>query len=377
MSKSGSHLEKKPSITIDNIGEHPHDAPEVDSHDSRPALMTEVQIPEKQEVKEAVDIDDTVFKKKEESEVKVSDDGIKKEEQAMADEKSLVSKDPRVEIQEKNEEIQELKESKDKLEKEVLEMKEELVKQNKETQQLVLQKFDEIAEKVDKIEKQSLESGPSAKEKPPVDEQLKVGESKPVLKQPKLAVALEKAGNISPRKNEPDVVKHDSNKSNVEIAKEQEAALASENRNNENLSDLLKLEDRNESQSQPEEPLKHEGETLEKVIDLETPKSVEKAPRPETRVDPIVKLLKSQEPLSYQVGEKMMEKKKFNASSVTELVKIPDLLKHDSVDDEIKNEMRKKRDTLGDPLDSLENPLQSFELKSMISRDLKATSDEE
>lgn len=82
-----------------------------------------------------------------------------------------------------------------------------------------------------------------------------------------------------------------------------------------------------------------------------------------------MKLIKSQEPLSYQVGEKMMESKK-NASSLTKLTK------PESSEAEAKNEMRKKRETLDDALSSLDKTLLNFELMPMMSRDLKAIDDD-
>lgn len=136
-------------------------------------------------------------------------------------------------------------------------------------------------------------------------------------------------------------------------------------------------------------------------------------------IDPIVKLIKDQEPLSYRVGEKMMEEKKHNLSMSMEKdsdkhiedsnkpVESEKLLKlkpdpqledlkplyseqhvvdvqkksksshenQDEIHEDLKNEMRKKRDT--DGLDELlkSNPI-DLQLKSIISRDLKAVKDE-
>lgn len=375
MAKSGSHLEEKPAI-IKNIVDHPKDIHQHIVDQPKDILQVPIiEKPQDEKLEEVEKIVDEIVNQ--EAEVKVSEDGIKKEEQVIADEKTLVSKDPRVEIQEKNEEIQELKDSKDKLEKEVLEMKEELVKQNKETQQLVLQKFGEIAEKVDKIEKQS---GPSAKEKPPADEQPNIEEQKPVLKQPILGSAHAVAANIS----ETEVLKKPLNVSSIEVAKEPEPVQASENQK-ENLNDMIRLEDKDKDikdelkpVDKPADSMKHSEEPVKKDIDGEASKLVpQKLPsKPETRGDPIVKLIKSQEPLSYQVGEKMMETKKTGNATIVEIVKLPELPKHDSVE-EIKNEMRRKRETFDDALSSLDMTRQNFELKSIISRDLKATSDDE
>lgn len=308
--KSGSHLEDKPSI-VESLIEHPKESPK----------EVKLEVPKESE--------DTA-KKKEESEVKISADGIKKEEQEIAADKNVETKDPQVEIQEKNEEIQELKESKDKLEKEVLEMKEELVKQNKETQQLVLQKFEEIAEKVEKIEKQG---GPSGKEKAA-----------------DVVVAVEAEKVQGEKEDKPAVEdKVEVNEKQEEVGKVPEVPA--------------KIESKKESQEvKPDDP----------QVELKVDETPEKAP--ETRVDPIVKLIKSQAPLSYQVGEKMMETKKINGS-ILEIVKPPEEVKHDS--DELKNEMRRKRETFDDALSSLDKTLQNFELKSMISRDLKAVEEDE
>jgi hypothetical protein len=128
--------------------------------------------------------------------------------------------------------------------------------------------------------------------------------------------------------------------------------------------------------------------------------------------DLIVRLIKDQEPLSYRVGEKMMEEKKHNLSiSVekdsnkhAESEKLPEEKSDQQIEDkkplesekhvedvpkkvegsnenleniqeDPKNEMRKKRDTydLDDLLKS--NPI-DLQLKSIISRDLKAVKDE-
>lgn len=347
-SQSGSHLEEKPIVgsLVEQLKDTHNDlnvVPEI----AKPKIVKQ--------------IDDTVKKKDEPvvPEVKISEDGIKKEEQAIADEKIDVSKDPQIEIQEKNEEIQELKESNDKLEKEVHEMKEVLVKQNEETQKLVLQKFEEIAEKVEKIEKQSLESGPSGKEKP-LEEDIK---PEARLEEP---IKLVQAPVISDLNNAP-LLNASLNVLETLIVKAPE---------------IKKVETKNETSDSEikakDEPLKLIQESIKteslQAAPVESNPAEQPAKKTETRVDPIVKLIKSQEPLSYQVGEKMMESKKANAT-VAEEVKVPDA---DS--SELKNEMRKKRESPENEseavLSSLGKTLHNFEVKSIITRDLKASSDE-
>ena len=413
-SQSGSHLDEK-TLLNEPVIEHPKDDPKLVQEIAKPEIVKELE--------------DTV-KKKDKSEVKISEDGIKKEEQEIADEKVDVSKDPQVEIQEKNEEIQELKESNDKLEKEVLEMKEVLVKQNEETQKLVLQKFEEIAEKVDKIEKQSLESGPSAKDKPHeevakpenvekivqtpvvgnivnepaihvnINPVVKTSEEKPENVKTELKTQEEEAKpevlKLNPVESKP---KAEAFKSDpAELKPEAEALKAYPNDSKQQAealkADLIKSKPAAESlkvdpvESKPAaEDLKLAVESKaapadtkflpERPAERVVAKSEEKPVNHETRVDPIVKLIKSQEPLSYQVGEKMMESKKANGT-INKIVKDPAAPNPDS--SEIKNEMRKKRDTSENEsetaLNSLEKTLNNFELKSIITRELKATSDE-
>lgn len=364
IAKSGSHLEEKLSI-VDNIIEHPKDTHNVQE-----------QVKDAQTV--VIQSIDNAAIKKNEPEVKISDDGIKKEEQVIADERTIISKDPQMEIQEKNEEIQELKDSKDKLEKEVLEMKEELVKQNKETQQLVLQKFEEIAEKVEKIEKQQ-DTGASAKEKP-LDEHAQAEEIAHAPLEIKMNDAALKTSNNLTIKESDDVHKL-KNLSKEEISKD------------EGVKSFEKEKSKPEPKTNDEAP-KNEASELENSIDskhsalaeLKSEVAVESKPVApgknsgpliiETRVDPIVKLIRSQEPLSYQVGEKMMETKKVNGS-VLEPLMVPVDPKPNSAENEAKNEMRRKRETFDEALSSFDKTLQNFELKSMIGRDLKSASDQD
>lgn len=363
--KSGSHLEEKQSPVVESLIDHPkdlHNVPKIDDADDlRPLHADEKE--EKVEIKlPDVKKDSTVIKEKEkpkteaevpkkiEPEVKISEDGIKKEEQEIAAD-SPISKDPQVEIQAKNEEIQELKDSKDKLEKEVLEMKEELVKQNKETQQLVLAKFDEIASKVDKMEKQS---GPSAIEKTSADVESVKEPEKPVkIKEEDTPKDISK-----PLQDEP-----------IKVESKEEEMKSIQDK-----PELEKESPKTNEKIETQEDVKME---LKQVVKAEQKPLSVKTPNIETRVDPIVQLIKSQEPLSYQIGEKMMETKKTNASSV-ELLKLLDKNdeKHDS-HEEVKNEMRKKREIFDDALNSLDPTLLNFELKSMISRDLKSVNDDQ
>jgi len=170
--------------------------------------------------------------------------------------------------------------------------------------------------------------------------------------------------------------------------------------------------------------LKKESNNAEEIKDLDV-KQVDKNDTPLEKVqsdqkpiDPIVRLIKDQEPLSYRVGEKMMEEKKHNLSisgekdvnkhvdsnKHVESVKLPEEKSDQQIEDkkplesekhvqnevkrvesshenleeiqeDPKNEMRKKRDT--DVLDNLlkSNPI-DLQLKSIISRDLKAVKDE-
>jgi sodium-coupled neutral amino acid transporter 10 len=273
IANSGSHLETKIPATIkpnealpalhqkDIANMNQNELPPL-AKDLPPSVMKNQSAADKKEKPETKRVDEDV--------VKLSDDGIKKEEQEIAadsekSEKKDSSKDTQQEIKDKDKEIKELKADKNKLEKEVLEMKEVLVKQNQETQQLVLQKFDEIAEKVDKIEKQSLDSLPS-KDKDITDDDKKSVAAEGVSKE----TVVEKK------------------KLEIPQAPVLESALKSEL-----------------NSSKPE-------------IKIQPSKSS----TVDHQIDPIVQLLKSQEPLSYKVGEKMSEgkAKKENLTSLVELL---------------------------------------------------------
>lgn len=364
-SQSGSHLQEKPLIDLPVI-DHPKD-----THNVLPLVE------EPKPVAEQPNVDDTAKKKD-----SLSDEAIKKEEQVAADDKEVEVKEQQIEIQKKDEQIQELKESKDKLEKEVLEMKEELVKQNKETQQLVIQKFEEIAEKVDKIERQSVDSAPSGKEKPmeKIDEPERLAEAPVENDLILLHQVQQNVSNVDLSKNISIVNVQDPKKENPI---ENEAAAK-----NEDAEKILQENDPSkniirQSVDDPPKILNVEQEDSKKLIEksfkvddiiIEKPLDMKKPVNLETRGDPIVNLIKSQEPLSYQVGEKMQESKLLNNS--IQLPKIEELPKVESSENEVKNEMRRKRETFDDALDSLGKTLENFEVKSMITRDLKALDDE-
>lgn len=281
---------------------------------------------------------DSVEKVKDESPeaIKISDDSIKKEEMEIAADqrKDLIPKSPQQEIKEKNDEIKELKESKDKLEQEVKEIKEELVKQNKETQELVKKKFDEIAEKVEKI---SIEN---EKEKASADQV--------------------------------DMIKSDTGKL-------PEVLTAEAPIQQQYVFDIQKASKDDTKEINQQDVTKNEPEIV-----LKAEESLKNEQLPETRPDPIVKLLQSNqqkayEPLSYQIGEKMMESK--HNQTPPEVVKLENVLKQSSKEKDLSaehhNEIRRKRAPTDDLTDSLDLTLHNFEIKSMmISRDLKAVPSE-
>ena len=102
-----------------------------------------------------------------------------------------------------------------------------------------------------------------------------------------------------------------------------------------------------------------------------------------TRMDPIVKSLKDSyaklhqdEPLSYQMGEKIMEAKhNLSAHIVEDPVKKDD----NQPPKELHNEIRRRRDTNEEAswiMDNLKNEWEALDIKSMALRDLKSTPDE-
>lgn len=367
---SGSHLEVKIPATV-KLNEaapilHPNDIVKIVEKDVElPVIIKDLPSSvlknetdgKKNEEKAKNEEIVPVVAKPVEDEIKISADSIKKEEQEIAaavDKNDKSSIDPQLEIKEKDKEIKELKASKDKLEQEVKEMKEVFVLKNQETQQLVLQKFEEIAEKVDKIEKQSLDS----------------------------------VAQKDDEEKKPEAVEVDDKKELIEEHQHEEVPKAP-----------VVIENHVETKDLNASKLK---EYVEK-----------KLPTDHQEEDPIVKLIKSQEPLSYQIGEKMMEEKKQNATasiekevkkvekveenqqeSIKEVKKKEhDKTQHESLKDvkkehdktqqeggdpllspdDIKNEMRRKRSTNSFEIDFLSNidPL-NVQLKSMINRDLKS-----
>lgn len=366
-SQSGSHLREKPSIDSIPVIDHPKD-----THNVQQVIVDEPKV-----------IEADFGKKIEKPAEKIPEDAAK-QDPVKADDKVEAVKDPQQEIQEKNEEIQDLKESKNRLEKEVLEMKEVLVKQNKETQDLVMQKFEEIAEKVEKIERQSADSGASVKVK-----SVEKTEEKQKLEHAEDLIDLVPLHEV---KHNDEVKKNSSFDGSLQKNVDEQVLLKKAD------NDLISGKFDKESskiliESAPESPKLVEESAKENSVNLiAKPKSDDKIdskpvePREpleakvlvnhqETRGDPIVKLIKSQDPLSYQIGEKMMESKKSNGS--IELPKADQPAKHESSENEIKNEMRKKRDIIdSDALNDLGRTLQDFEFKSMITRDLKAIREE-
>lgn len=316
-SKSGSHLAVPENIPIVNIP---------------PEVPINIETPHESIVKKNL------------SAARISDDGIKKEEMEMAVTEPPVvgNKDVQAEMKVKDAEIQELKESKKKLEKEVLEIKQELVKQNKETQQLVLQKFDEIAEKVDKI--QSMDNKEDDKKKENADEVKKSDELVDVVNLLINDKPIDEIVNL------------------VDEKKEEKAIIEKEN---------VKIEE-SEIPKKEEEPVKEVLKKEDPIVVVE-----EKKPSNQPAVaDPIVQHIvqKSQEPLSYQVGEKIMEEKKKNSTSVEKSNKTN--LEIPASHEDFKNEMRKKRNS--DDLDLLPKDPVDLQLKSILSigRDLKAANEE-
>lgn len=347
--------------------------------------------------------EESVAVKNEETDVQISDDGIKKEEQEIAVEKEKeIAKEQLQEISEKNQEIKELKKEKEELEKEVKEIKEVLVKQNIETQQLVLQKFDEIAEKVDKIEKKANEANenkePSvikevAPEKPEVvvadqklsnisvtlqpieDLQILVDEARDVVKQEESLVESVKSLVLE------DPVKVDQVIKPIEV-------LESVQKVETLIKDEPKLD-------VPIIPKKSEVPVIIPVVPVLIPDVPVASNNPvvkpnpvevhvnETRVDPIVKLVKDSyaklhqdEPLSYQMGEKLMEAKhNLSAHVVEDPVKKDD----NQPPKDLHNEIRRKRDTNEEAswlMDNLKSEWDALDIKSMALRDLKSTPDE-
>ena len=365
------------------------------------ALSKEILLPNlSEDVQNVVDnvpdkppaADETVVVHKGKSDVQISDDGIKKEEQEIAVEKEKeIAKEQLQEISEKNQEIKELKKEKEELEKEVKEIKEVLVKQNIETQQLVLQKFDEIAEKVDKIEKKANEN------KELIPEDLLTGEklnNMSILSQPVEDLQyLEPALSFNQAKD---------------VLNEMKQEPLVESVNTDVLKDSEKLSHINQKPIDFVENVQKIDTLIKDETKLEIPKIAEKpnvpvinpelsmiSNHPEvkqipienqlngSRVDPIVKLVKDSyvklhqdEPLSYQMGEKLMEAKHNLSAHVVEHQVKKD---ENPLQKDLHNEIRRKRDTDEEVswlLDNLKSEWNALDIKSMALRDLKSTNDE-
>ena len=357
----------------------------------------------------------------------VNKDAILKED------REIVIEQQDQEIKDKKEEIKRLEETKSKLESDVLlDIKEELVKQNKETQDLVLQKFKEIEVKVDNIEKKNEEKNKPLEQSNPKEDEDSVD-------------FVNLANDVHPieTKNEPAVAEEiNLQDSNLKEIKDE---LTKQNKETQDLV-LQKLEEI-EKKVQKIEEKNEEKPKVEKSADLEKlPKSyepiaqlmhVEKLPADpiipqvipqiipeapvisdklaENREDPILQMIKNSydknvyEPHSYKLGENMTQQNLTKVLSADAPKKeLPDLTalkdakdtkyypkpqeipqkpqdslkKTDELNElsnsrESHNEIRKKRET--DLLDAenceqdLLDLVPGLLVDTLISRDLKST----
>lgn len=224
---------------------------------------------------------------KNEKDKQLSEDGIKKEELEILAEKKEDLKEVQKELQVKNEEIQELMESKDHLEKKM---------------EIVMQKFEEIAEKVDKIEKKTADGEVSIGKKPQNSMNLNPTQISK-LKEIHIEKAKENPSNISDSK--------------VNLTKKSEPLKPLQIPTN----DSIKLTNHvNTSTTVPFVKINLNDATKNHLQNQTADK-----------VDSVVKLIKSNEPLSYQIGEKLSQNKLPNKENKDAK---PD-------DEELKNEMRK------------------------------------
>ncbi|CAO1359164.1 unnamed protein product [Diamesa tonsa] len=373
---TGSHLEEK--------------APGLSNEMLVPVLSKDVQdvvdsIPDKPPAAG----EETVKVKDEEVAVQISDDGIKKEDQEIAVEKEKeIAKEQLQEISEKNQEIKELKKEKEELEKEVKEIKEVLVKQNIETQQLVLQKFDEIAEKVDKIEKKANENKETSQKDVISEKPVDVEANEKLISNSVPLLPADDIQNLAPLVEEAkDLLTEIKQESIVEPVKPV-------------VLDDAKIVDPPIKPIEVVENVQNVEALIKDEPKLEIPKTAEKIDVPviipevpvepipakiqlnATRVDPIVKTLKDSyaklhqdEPLSYQMGEKIMEAKHNLSAHIEDPVKKDD----NQPPKELHNEIRKRRDTDEEAswlMDNLKNEWEALDIKSMALRDLKSTPDE-
>lgn len=433
--KSGSHLEVKiidsknpvvfvkPPNSLEDIEDKINKLDKYEKSDIKPFKSQENNEPGKLPVEANISIDKKEQKinfKNKETSPKIPDISIKAEtiskivnkDAILKEEREIVIEQQDQEIKDKKEEIKRLEETKSKLEKNVLlGIKEEIVKQNKETQDLFLQKYKEIEVKVNKIEKKYEE-----KSKLPSDQ------SDPKIKESNLDDLVELANDV---RKEPSIEVIKSPDTNLKDNKDE---LVKHNKETQNLA-LKKLDETKEKviEMEANNDDKIFNPPSNKVLaDLELPKSyepiaklmhVEKNQVPEApviventelREDPYIKLFKNvldkNEPHSYKLGKNMTQQNNNTLSVEGPLKELPDLTRpkdtkyynknpeteekpQDSLKktDELKeltnsreshNEIRKKRETDLDP-ENCENELLDLVpgllIETMISRDLKST----
>lgn len=355
--KSGSHIEVR--VPISTLNEpvpilHPNDIPKI-QNEPPPIFKAVVE----EVVKNNSDNQHKKTPKKLVDEAKISEDGINKEELEIAADKTPLepANDPIQAIKEKDIEIKELKASKDKLEQEVMEIKQELVKQNKETQKLVLQKFDEIAEKVDKIEKQSQDVKEDNK-----DEAKQDVKNEPILTDAKIVPP--EVTNVTNdqvlTQNEP-----------VPVEKKPVDPIVKLIQNQEPLSYRIGEKMAEEKQQNLSALINNEFVAPQKTDELTKKEPDEK------RVVAVENNKNNESDNDKKAGDKHLEldDHKVAADDNLQNKQSDDKRTFQETNEDLKNEMRKKRNV--DDLESIFNtdPL-NVQLKSMISRDLKSVSDE-
>lgn len=384
VANTGSHLEEK-TIVLSNellVPVLPKDVQEVvDSIPDKPPAAG----------------NENVKVKDEEVAVEISDDGLKKEDLEIAVENEKeIAKEQLQEISEKNQVIKELKKEKEDLEKEVKEIKEVLVKQNIETQQLVLQKFDEIAEKVDKIEKKANENKETPltllKEAISDKPEVVVADEKLVSISVPLQPADDLQNLVAPLIDEAKVLLNEIKQESI-VEPVKTVVLDDAKKVNQSIKPIEVLENiqnvKTLIKDQPKLEIAKVAEKLDVPVLIPDVPVMPLKPIPveiqlnATRVDPVVKLVKNNnvklhqdEPLSYQMGEKLMEAKhNLSAHVVEDPVKKDD----NQPPKELHNEIRRRRDTDEEAswlMDNLKNEWDALDIKSMALRDLKSTPDE-
>lgn len=238
-------------------------------------------------------------------ELKLSDEVIKKEEQEILAENKEELKVVQKELQEKNEEIQELMESKDHLERKM---------------EIVMQKFEEIAEKVDKIEKKT------------ADDETVVAKNQP------------KSTNTSMEKD-------------VELKNLLKEIKLAENE--------VQIKDKVD-EKKPEVPVDADKKVVEDVkpnLTIISNNSSNILPEPQKKaIDPIVQLMRNNEPVKLAGDNKQA-----NLTAPKQPAANKELDKPAPGDDEIKNEMRRKREANNNAKlnNSKVQPVLKRELKSM------------